>query len=148
MLYSAVQSCPTLQPHGLQPTRLLCPWDSPGKNTRVGSLSLLQGIFLTQGLNPGLPHCRWILYQLSHQGSPSCDINGTTQYVVVTSLVAQTVNRLPAMRETQLPSLGREGPLEKKIGTHSSILAWRIPWTEKLGGLHCVQRVTQRVGHH
>ena len=46
------------------------PWNSPGQNTRVGSLSLLQGIFPTQGLNPGLPHCRWILYQLSHKGSP------------------------------------------------------------------------------
>ena len=44
--------------------------DSPGKNTGVGSRSLLQGIFPTQGLNPGLPYCRWILYQLSHQGSP------------------------------------------------------------------------------
>ena len=40
------------------------------KNTGVGSLSLLQGIFPTQGSNPGLPHCRWILYQLSHKGSP------------------------------------------------------------------------------
>ena len=46
------------------------PWTSPGQNTRVGSLSLLQGIFPTQGLNPGLPHCRGILYQLSHNGSP------------------------------------------------------------------------------
>ena len=45
-------------------------WNSPSQNTGVGSLSLLQGIFPTQGLNPGLPHCRWILYQLSHQGSP------------------------------------------------------------------------------
>ena len=45
-------------------------WDSPGQNTGVGSLSLLQGIFPTQGSNWGLPHCRWILYQLSHQGSP------------------------------------------------------------------------------
>ena len=41
-----------------------------GQNTGVGSFSLLQGIFPTQGSNPGLPHCRWILYQLSHQGSP------------------------------------------------------------------------------
>ena len=49
---------------------LLCPCDSPGKNNRVGFYSLLQGIFLTQGLNPGLPHCRQILYHLSHQGSP------------------------------------------------------------------------------
>ena len=45
-------------------------WNSPGQNTGVGSLSLLQGIFPTQGLNPGLPHCRLILYQLSHKGSP------------------------------------------------------------------------------
>ena len=58
-----------LGPHGLQPTRILCPWNSPGKNTRVGSHSLLQGIFLTQELNPCLLHCRQILYCLSHQGS-------------------------------------------------------------------------------
>ena len=44
--------------------------NSLGQNTGVGSLSLLQGIFPTQGSNPGLPHCRWILYQLSHKGSP------------------------------------------------------------------------------
>ena len=44
--------------------------DSPGKNTAVGCHSLLQGIFPTQGSNPALPHCRWILYQLNHQGSP------------------------------------------------------------------------------
>ena len=45
---------------------------SPGQNTGVGSLSLLQGIFPTQGSNPGLPHCGQILYQLSHKGSPNC----------------------------------------------------------------------------
>ena len=45
-------------------------WNSPGQNTGVDSLSLFQGIFPTQGLNPGLPHCRWILYQLSRQGGP------------------------------------------------------------------------------
>ena len=67
---SVAQPCPTLQPHGLYPTRLLCPWDSPGKNTRVGSLSLFQGIFPIQGSNPGLLHCRRILYSLNHQGSP------------------------------------------------------------------------------
>jgi len=49
---------------------IVSPWNSPGQNTGVGSLSLLQGIFPTQGSNPGLPHCRWILYQLSHKGSP------------------------------------------------------------------------------
>ena len=47
------------------------PWNSPDQNTEVGSCSLLQGIFPTQGSNPGLLHCRWILYQLSHKGSPS-----------------------------------------------------------------------------
>ena len=54
----------------MEPARLLCPWNSPDKNTGVGSHSLLQGIFLTQGLNTGLLHCRQILYHLSHQGSP------------------------------------------------------------------------------
>ena len=54
----------------LQPSRLLCPWNSPGKKTRVGCHFLLQGIFPTQGSKPGLTHCRQILYQLSHQGSP------------------------------------------------------------------------------
>ena len=52
----------SFQPHGLY-----SPWNSLGQNTGVGSLSLLQGIFPTQGSNPGLPHCRWILYQLSHR---------------------------------------------------------------------------------
>ena len=55
----------SLRPHGLY-----SPWDSPGKNPGVGRLSLLQGIFPTQGSNPGLQHCRQILYQLSHQESP------------------------------------------------------------------------------
>ena len=52
----------SLRPHGL--------WNSPGQNTGVGSLSLIQGIFPTQGSNPGLPHSWRILYQLSHKGSP------------------------------------------------------------------------------
>ena len=55
----------SLRPHGLY-----SPWNSPSQNPGVGSLSLVQGIFPTQDLNPGLSHCRWILYQLSHKGSP------------------------------------------------------------------------------
>ena len=51
------------------------------------------------------------------------------------SLVAQTVRNLPAMHETRVRSLGREDPLEKEMATHSSIVAWRIPWTEEPGGL-------------
>ena len=55
----------SLRSHGLY-----SPWNSPAQNTGVGSLSLLPGIFPTQGSNPGLPYCRGILYQLSHEGSP------------------------------------------------------------------------------
>ena len=54
-----------LWPHGLQPTRLLCPWHFPGRDTGVGCHFLFQEIFLTQGSNLGLPHCRQILYDLS-----------------------------------------------------------------------------------
>ena len=67
--YSESESCSvvsdSLWPHGLY-----SPWNSPGRNTGVDSCSLPQGIFPIQGSNPGLPHCRWILYQVSRKGSP------------------------------------------------------------------------------
>jgi len=56
-------------------------------------------------------------------------------YIYRASLVAQTVKNLPAMKETWVQSLGWEDPLEKGMAAHSSVLAWRIPWTEKPGGL-------------
>ena len=59
--------------NSLQPHELYSPWNSPGHNTGVGSLSLLQGIFPTQESNQGLLHYRWILYQLSCEGSPKYD---------------------------------------------------------------------------
>ena len=65
-----VQLCLTLRPHRLLPTRLLCPWNFPGKNMKWVAISFSRGIFQTQGSNLGLPHCRQILYHLSHQGSP------------------------------------------------------------------------------
>ena len=76
-----VQLCAT--PWTIWPARLLCPWNSPGKNTGVGCHSLLQGIFLTQGLNwdllhtleMGLLHCRQIPYHLSYHGSPGMGSN-------------------------------------------------------------------------
>ena len=61
------------------------------------------------------------------------------------SLVAQRVKRLPAMQETWVQYLGQEDPLEKETATHSSTLAWKIPWTEKPGGLQSME--FQRVGH-
>ena len=60
-----------------------------------------------------------------------CDLKGT----IGASLVAQTVKNLPAMQETQVPSLSQEDPLEKGMATHPSILAWRAPWTEEPGWL-------------
>ena len=95
------QSCLTLRPYGPYPARILCPWNSPGKKTGVGSHSLLQGTFPVQGLNLGL--------------------------IERTSLVAQMVKRLPTMRETQVQSLGQEDPLEKGMASHSSILTQKIP---------------------
>ena len=61
------------------------------------------------------------------------------------SLVAQTVKRLPTMRETRVQSLGWEDPLEKEMATHSSTLAWKIPWTEQRSRLQAMG--SQRVGH-
>ena len=60
------QSCPIL----CNPIDLHSPWNTPGQDTGIGSRSFLQRFFSTQGLKPGLPHCRQILYPLSHQGSP------------------------------------------------------------------------------
>ena len=116
----------------------------------------LQEIFPTQGLNPGLPHCRQMLYPLSHQGSrgfpdssvgkkSACNagdpglipesgrsagggIGYPLQYSWA-SLVAHKVKNSPAMQETWVQSLGWEDSLEKGMATHSSILAWRIPRT-------------------
>ena len=60
--------------------------------------------------------------------------------------MAQTVSNLPAMQETQVQSLGWENPLEKEMATHSSILAWKIPWTEEPGGLSSTG--LQRIRHN
>ena len=64
----------------------------------------------------------------------------------LTSLVAQTIKLLSTMQETRVKSLGWEDLLEKEMATHSSILAWKIPWTEKPGGLQSMG--SQRVGHN
>ena len=71
VLCLAAQSCPTIcNPMDCSPPGSSVHGNSPGKNTGMGCHGILQGIFLTQGLNPGIPHCRQILYTLSHQGSP------------------------------------------------------------------------------
>ena len=99
------------------------PWNSPGQNSGVGSMSLLQGIFPTQGSNSGLPHCRWILYQLSHQGSPKI-----LEWVAYpfSSRSARPRNRTqgsPALQADSLPAEPRGKP--KNIGVGSlSLLQW------------------------
>ena len=91
----------SLRPHGLY-----SPWNSPGQNSRVGGLSLLQGIFPTQGSNPGLPHCRQILYQLSHKGSPRVEVNwpfrtkGTKTQQAALPELPRDDKQLPKCRET------------------------------------------------
>ena len=102
---------PGIEPRSptLQADSLLAEPQGKPKNTGVHSLSLLQWIFPTQGSNGGLLHCRWILYQLSYEGSPR--------------------------QETWVQSLGQEDPLEKGMATYSGNLAWRIPWTEEPDGL-------------
>ena len=79
----------------------------------------------------------------SESSHPSSSLRGTDQGLA--SLVAQRLKRLPAMQETRVQSLGQEDPLEKEMATHSSILAWRIPWMEEPGGLQSTG--LQRVGH-
>ena len=68
-----------------------------------------------------------------------------SDFVERASLVAQRLKCLPAMRETSVQSLGQEDPREKEMTTHSSILAWKVPWVEKPGGLQSME--LQRVGH-
>ena len=70
---------------------------------------------------------------------------GKYLYIWGVSLIAQSVNNLPAIQETQIQYLGQEDTLEKEMETHSNILAWRIPWTEELGGLQSMG--SQRVKH-
>ena len=126
-----------LRPQGPQPTRLLCPWNSSCKNTKEGSHSLRRGIFLTQGLNPGLLHCGQILFHLSHQGGPSVHPLSTYLSIYHPSLhlsssvyLSISVNHLYAYNH--LPSIYITN-LEKEMAAHSTILAWTIPRTQESG---------------
>ena len=69
-------------------------WDSPGQNTGMVSLSLLQGIFPTQGLNSGLPYCRQILYQLSHKGNPN-KRQSSSNRIYTTEITGSKINIIP-----------------------------------------------------
>ena len=124
-VWLATQSCPTLcDPMDCSPLGSSDDGDSPGKNSGLGCHALLERIVPTQGSNPGLPHCKQILYHMNHQGSPHCNVF----YIKCKRI------HLP-MQESWVRSLDREAPLKKEMATHSSILAWEIPLTEEPGGL-------------
>ena len=81
-----------------EPARFLCPWEFPGRNNGVGCHFLLQGIFPTQGLNPGLLHCRQILYCLSHKGNPIINTLKLTSFFLSWSLIPH-----PGIKPRPLP---------------------------------------------
>ena len=112
------KSCPTIVTPWIVAHQAPRPWDCPGKNNGVGCHFLLQANKLIK-----LPFV--LCYSFS--------------------LVAQMVKNLPTMQETQVLSLGGEDPLERRMATHSSILAWRIPWTKETGRLQSMG--SQIVGH-
>ena len=77
---------------------------------------------------------------------PELNFFADSNTYLITYIVAQTVKNLPTVQETQVQSLGWEDPLEKGIATHSNILAWKIPWTEKPGRLQSMR--SQTIGHN
>ena len=102
-----------------------------------GSKSWSQNVDLwessCQSLHPGIS----VTSVLAPETTPICPmaLQGSLVVLALASLVAQRLKRLPPMRETWVQTLGWEDPLEKEMVTHSSILAWRIPWTEEPGRL-------------
>ena len=147
----------SVQPHRRQPTRLPCPWGSPGKNTGVGCHFLFQCRKVKSLRHVRLFETPWTA---AYQAPPSMGYSRQEWWSGVplpsplicniccslgASLVAQQVKNLPAMQETQVRFLGWEDPLEKEMTIHSSTLAWNIPWTEEPDRLQSMG--LQRVGH-
>ena len=118
----------SLQSHGLY-----CPWNSLGKNTGVGWYFLVQGIFPTQGSNPGLPHCRQILYHLSHQGKGKHLINSFNTKVM--KLEFKPISYLCIQTSKLL--LGRTKCLRPKFRIQGLILALPLTsWVTFSKSLH------------
>ena len=140
------KSCPTLlQRHGLQLAKLLCPWDSPGKNTGVGCHALLQGIFPTQGIEPMPPVWQAGSLQLSHQGHPKLKVPAlkTALWVIrpeETELKKCLASLLPSPDTHYLLSSGitqqRKSLFQcPKRSRLLSLFAWRKQPFDKAGGL-------------
>ena len=118
----------SLQPHGIY-----SPWNSPGQDTGVDSLSLLQGIFPTQGSNPCLPHCRWILYHHTTEEvlytAMSVRVQISLRYLVFISFryILRSEIAGPYGSSTCHMVVTKCGLLEKGMANHFSILALRTP---------------------
>ena len=105
--------------------RLLCPWDSPGNNTRVGCHLLFQGIFPTQALNPHLLHCRQILNPLSHLGSPSAIIVIIIYVPIIKVMSSASVliqSTSPRDKEVYPKAIDTAIPLHSLINIHLPVL--------------------------
>ena len=130
----------TLRSHGLQPTRLLSPWDFPSKNIGVSCHFLLHGIFPTQGSNMGLLHCRQIVYQLSYKGSPwKKSYDQPRQHIKKQDITLPTNVRLAKAMVFPVVMYGCESWTMEKAERWSingfELLCWRrllrVPWTAR-----------------
>ena len=128
----------------LQPYALYSLWTSPGQNTGVGTLSLLQRVVSTQGSNPGLPHCRriltsWATREVHLSPLPSFKLGCFHIVESKSSLCILVTGSLGfpggSVVRNPPPSLGGEDAPEKEMATHSSILVWKIPWVGEPGRL-------------
>ena len=137
----------SVRPHRRQTTRLPHPWDFPGKNTGVGCHFFLQ-CMKVKSESEVTQSCPTLSDPMDCS-PPGSSIHGIFQiHTHINGLprCTQMVKNLPAVQETRVQSLGWEVPLEKGMATHSSIPAWRIPWTEEPGMLQSMG--SQRVGHN
>ena len=131
-------------PDSLQPHGLYSPWNSPGKNTGVGSLSLFQGIFATQGSNPGLLHCRQILCHLSYQGR-WIKIN----YASVLKMVNKKTRAWLGMVLSAIPTMTRwEEPkiCHHRKGLAPGVCGVGLPPVRRVDEASARQHVSGRVG--
>ena len=111
-------------------TRLLCTRDSPGKNTAGGCHALLQGSSPPRDQNTCLIFAALVGRFFTISDTWKAQVDPLLPRVLLEVTMAQRLKHLPAMWETWVRSLGQEDPLEKEMATHSSILAWKIPWVE------------------
>ena len=104
----------SMRPYGLYPTRLLCPWDSPGKNTGVDCDFHLQDIFPTQGLNPSLLYCRWISLPLSYQRRPLVPL-GENKFGALTCVVGDYLSPASRFRCRSLCKVEKDTEYQKML---------------------------------